>query len=191
MPLPNHRSALIVAAGLLASGASFLATPAAAQDRDYAHGQHSEHGLNHIALFVGGVSELDKGGRESDTGVSVGMEYERRISDKVGVGLMAEWGQKKLSRTAMIVLPVSFHFWRGMRVLVGPGFEFADAESGSDGEDAGEEHEEHDNEWAVRLGLSYEFELGGGWTLAPEFYADLIGSDKMSLVFGASVGHSF
>ena len=53
----------------------------------------------------------------------------------------------------------------------------------------GFEHEDGENEFLVRLGNSYEFELGS-WTLAPELSFDFVDGD-VKTVFGLNFAIGF
>ena len=53
----------------------------------------------------------------------------------------------------------------------------------------GIEHEDGANEFLVRLGNSYEFEMGS-WTLAPELSFDFVDGD-VKTVFGLNFGIGF
>lgn len=126
---------------------------------------------NFVELFLGGVSKDIEG--ETDTGVGLGASYERRLSRLVGLGVLLELAAGEI-RDAVLLLPVTFHVYQGLRFLGAPGVEFSRG-----GEKA----------FAFRLGTAYEFELPRV-SLSPEFNVDLIEGD-VTFVYGVSVGFGF
>ncbi len=43
----------------------------------------------------------------------------------------------------------------------------------------------------LRGGLGYEFVFGGRWIVAPEFFVDWIGGNKITHVYGVALGLEF
>jgi len=122
---------------------------------------------NSLELFLGGTYADDEG-----TNFSIGLGYERRLGEKFGVGGLIEYTMGK-GREWVIAAPVLFHPTESWKVYLAPGLEYEDGE----------------NEFMVRLGSSYEFEMGG-WSLAPELNFDFVDGD-VKTVFGVSFGKGF
>ena len=128
---------------------------------------------HHFSVFAGGVTNFDEGEADRETSSTVGLEYEYRFCRMFGAGVLFEdvFGGE---REYIVLAPFSVHPWRGLRLTAGPG---ADFRSG-------------DTEFVFRTGVGYEFELGHGWTLAPEIAGDFT-HEANTLVFGVSVGWGF
>jgi hypothetical protein len=134
-----------------------------------------EHAIPHhwVAASAGYALER-KRDKDKEAGV-VGVEYGYRFAEHWGIGAVVEWVSSDTARDVAVAVPVSFHPHAGWRLFVGPGVEFA---------------EEH-NDWMLRAGVGYEFELSDRWTLAPEFAYDIIESGKRTYIFGLALGRSF
>lgn len=140
-----------------------LAIPgmASAQDR----GETAEFEKNALELFLGGTYAGDDG-----TSFSTGLAYERRLKEKLGIGGLVEYTD---GREWVLAVPVYFHPAEPWKFFLAPGLEREDGE----------------NEFMVRLGSSYEFEMGS-WTLAPELSFDFVDGD-VKTVFGLNFGIGF
>jgi hypothetical protein len=123
------------------------------------------------AVFAGASTAEDQ------TGFTVGAGYEFRPLEQVGFGILAEFTTGVESRDLVVVLPIVSHPNRdaegGWMLIIGPGIE----------------KDEQNNDFLVRLGLSYGF-LIEGWTLAPEFDADLV-HGQWNWVYGIGLGRGF
>ncbi len=144
-----------------------------------ATGQEHEEGHHEIphsalALFLGVGVETDRG-HEDEEAFVLGLEYTYRFHQRWSVGALLEGLGDDTIRSNVVAVPLSF--WTGrFRVYWGPGYEFTDKK----------------DEFLMRFGLGYEFELGDGWVLAPEAYIDLIGSDtKTTYAGGLAIGKIF
>ena len=120
---------------------------------------------NAVELFLGGTYADDEG-----TNFSIGLAYERRLGEKIGLGGLVEYTE---GREWVFAVPVFFHPTESWKIFLAPGFE----------------HEDGENEFLVRLGNSYEFEMGS-WTLAPELSFDFVDGD-VKTVFGLNFGIGF
>jgi len=138
--------------GLFAAGSSV------AQEQSDNEGFKS----NGIELFVGATL------RDGDGEASFGVDYERRMSQDLGLGLMAEYTD---GREWVIAVPVSMHITESWKFVFALG-----AELGPD----------DDDEFLQRLGVSYEFGFTG-WSLALELNADFAGGETKTVV-GLSIG---
>ena len=133
------------------------------------HDPHFPH--HHIGLFAGAATETQQQ-VEKQTEFATGLEYEARIAELWGVGAMTEFVGNDAIRETILFLQFSVHFYGEFRLVLAPGIEFAETKK----------HE------VFRVGLGYEFALGHGFTLAPEFNADFIEGGKITYVYGLTVG---
>ena len=121
-----------------------------------------------LSLFVG-ITD-DRG----DNVFSMGLDYEYHLSELIGVGALVDVAGGDV-RSSVLGIPVFFHPVGGLFVLVAPGIEFQ-----VDG----------DNEFLVRLGVGWEFEVSEKWILAPTVDIDFVDGDKV-YVYGVAVGYKF
>jgi len=131
-------------------------------DHETAHDFHR----NLLALFVGGTHE----GRR-DNGLALGIEYERRLNESFGAGVLAEhtFGDLDFS-----VYAVPFAYRTGRwKLFIAPGVEDGD----------------HGSESLVRLGGEYAYEIGAG-EISPQLDVDFSGGDQ-TLVLGVTFGKGF
>jgi hypothetical protein len=133
-----------------------LAQNAAAQEESFKR--------NVIELFGGATFN------DSETNGSIGLSYERRVTEKFGIGGLVEYTN---GREWIYAVPFSWRITEPWKVLVAPGWE----------------HEEGENTYLTRLGTSYEFEVGE-MTLAPEINFDFVDGDT-AVVAGISLGFAF
>jgi hypothetical protein len=127
---------------------------------------HEEHHKNLLALFIGFASE-DR--RES--GFALGLEYERRLNRKFGIGILAEHTFGDI-QTNVYVLPLALHTgpWK---FYVAPGIE----------------HSKLGNENMLRIGGEYAFEVGH-WEVSPQIDLDFVEGDRI-FVIGVTIGKGF
>ena len=138
--------------------------PAAAESAEHGH----EYAPNLVAAFVGITSEDRR-----ENGLSLGLEYERRLSRSFGIGALAEL---TFGDIEVWVFAVPFAFHTGpWKFYVAPGFENAD--------------DTDDNESLIRVGGEYGFEVGR-WEIAPQLDVDLVDGDVV-LVGGVTFGWGF
>ena len=138
--------------------------------------QEAEAGVHHrhkVALFLGAAIR-DEHEHETESGFALGVEYQYRLHRFLGVGALAE-GALGEFRDVLLIAPISFHPWRGLRLVVAPGAEIPN---------------EGSTEFALRLGAGYKIPIGGRFTLIPEFNADLI-EGTPTYVFGANFAVGF
>ncbi len=169
IPFPLRTSiARIAVSSLVLTLPLTAAEPTSAAEQDA-----PEFPRHHFTVFAGGTTNFDDGESDGETSATVGLEYEFRFCRWMGGGVLFEdvfGGQREF----LIIVPFSLHPWRGLRLTAGPGADFRS----------------EDTEFVFRAGIGYEFELGKGWTLAPEVAGDFANSAN-SLVFGVSLGWGF
>ncbi len=128
----------------------------------------NEDERHHISVFAGGT---DIAG-ESETAVTLGIDYEYRINRLLGLGFIAERAFGDIDSTTLFVV-TDIHLWRGLVTQLGAGAEISHGET----------------YFAARIGALYEFEVSDGFTFAPQLHYDF--SEEDSLVFGISIGRAF
>ena len=127
---------------------------------------HEEHHKNLLALFVGMTSEDRR-----ENGLALGIEYERRVSSRFGIGLLAEHTFGDIDANVYAV-PFAYHTGR-WKFYVAPGIEDSDAGSES----------------LVRIGGEYAFEVGS-WEVSPQLDVDFVDGESV-LVLGVTFGKGF
>lgn len=135
---------------------------------EHESGHRAEHGY-HKNLLAGFVGVTHEGRREN--GASLGLEYERRLNAKFGIGALAEHTFGDLDFTVYAV-PFAYHAgpWK---IYAAPGVE--DSDDGS--------------EPLVRLGAEYGFEVGS-WEISPQLDVDFVDGEEV-VVLGVTFGMGF
>ena len=128
----------------------------------------SEEKRNKLSLFLGVTHKA------SESGGSVGLKYERRLSDLFGIGLLFE-STRSLDERVVGAPVLYLHPVGDLGVLLAPGVEDADGET----------------VFLFRVGLSWDFELGGGFTLAPEVNYDFVEGSDDAVIYGFAVAYGF
>ena len=144
---------------------------AAAEPERTTGGEGGRYHLNMMELFLGNTFEDAPDGHES--GFSVGLAYERRISELLGVGGFYEDAAGELDKWS-VGAPLLVHPYRGWRLTLAPGVE----------------HRGDEDAFLFRTGVAYEVELAERWALIPEFNVDFV-DGQQSYVLGVSIGLGF
>jgi len=155
----NSRKYIIYYALLLSS--LYWSVPGHAEDDESA--EHGKEAKNEIAVFVGLTHE----GRR-DNSAALGLEYERRLNEKFGVGALAEFTAGDADFW-VYAIPLTLHVKRWKFVLA-PGVEYNDGHT----------------EKLIRLGTGYEFEPGS-MKITPTFAVDFVGGDAV-IIAGVTFG---
>jgi hypothetical protein len=123
---------------------------------------------NSVGLFLGATT------KEGSSDGSIGVKYERRWKEQTGLGFILEYTPDSNER--FVTLPSLFlHPYRQLSVALAPGIITEDSESF----------------FALRIGAGWDFELGGGFSLAPEVNYDFVSGDENALVIGLTTAYSF
>jgi len=157
--MPQHRALLIACCLLLGPG---VALPVLANESE----THEEHHKNLLAVFIGIASE-----ERRESGFALGLEYERRLNARFGIGILAEHTFGDIDAT-VYALPLALHTGQ-WKFYVAPGIE--DSEFGS--------------ESLLRIGGEYGFEVGG-WEVSPQIDMDFVDGDSV-YVIGITIGKGF
>jgi hypothetical protein len=136
------------------------------EDRPDSHAREADR-LNRVGLFVGATT------KDSHTHATIGLEYERRLSDLIGIGAVAEGSPA--GREFVGAVPVFFHPVGGLALSIGPGFSVED----------GHAH------FLVRFGVGWDFELPAGLSLAPALSYDLTSGTDDAIVYGLMLSYAF
>lgn len=150
-----------------------------AQEGEEAH--EEEHGFdNAFALFVGGSTHLQEHG---STGFTLGVEYARRVSSWLKVGVLWEYIASEHEREYILLVPFFAHVAGGLVFVAGPGLEQGehDTEGGAT--------TESEAKFLGRLGAIYEIEVNH-FAIGPQINADVSGG-RWTLVYGVTFGIGF
>ncbi len=132
------------------------------------HGGKETHAKHALAAFLGVTREH---GETLDT---LGVEYSYRINKSWSVGGVVERADREKDSTLAIVFA---HLWPYKGLFLGAGI---------GRKDPGDAKEN-----TFRATIGYEFELGGGWFLAPQANLDIIEDHEDEEVYGAAIGKMF
>lgn len=156
-----------------------------------AEGEEAEEAFhkNHLSLFTGGTTESSDG--ETSTSFSLGLDYERRVSRLIGLGLGGELVFGGDDREALAGLYFILHPAGGLVLAAGPGLELA-KEGHAEGEvEAQQEESGTETHAGLRVGIVYEFEVGHRYSIAPSIYTDFIEGKEPTFVWGLAFGVGF
>lgn len=131
--------------------------------------EDEEESKNFGGVFLGVTHKNDK------YGFSIGAMYERRITELVGIGLILE-NTPQISERIVTLPSLFLHPYGGLSLALAPGFEFTD---------------DDDTSYMLRVGAGWDFELGKGFTIAPELNYDFVYEEKNAVVFGITLGVEF
>jgi hypothetical protein len=104
------RSPRVIAAAVTLGVSALAAREAAGSEEEAAETK------NEIGVFVGGISNLDT----DETGPSVGFDHTREISERFGIGALAEWANAG-EREAMFAATVDWKPGAGIKLVAAPG----------------------------------------------------------------------
>ncbi len=148
---------------------TMAATPAIAAGESH-ESEHAFH-RHHASLIV--ANTFDGHG---ENGLSVGGDYEYRLNDWFGLGVGVEYAGGDFGHI-LIGVPLFIHPYGQWRLAVTAGGEIYKDE---------EEHKTK-REWLIRTGVGYQFPLGKGYSISPEFYVDFSEHETL-YVIGLAIG---
>lgn len=122
---------------------------------------------HHLSVLLARTSE------DEEAAGSVGIDYELRVSDVVGLGVVAEYAFEDLDATTLLAV-TDLHVTPSFIFQTGPGVEFI----------------EDEERFVYRFGVLYEFELGEGRTISPQIHRDFT-SGEDALVVGVALGIAY
>ncbi len=141
---------------------------ARAEPSDYGGIDHSLH-PHYFSVLLGSTYI-----REHGNGATIGVDYEYRLNDALGLGAIVEYADGELEAWTFLAV-VDIHITPHWIMQIGPGYE----------------HTSKHNLFVARIGTLYEFEFGEGWTLAPQLHYDYHEGDEDAIVWGVAIGKSF
>ena len=146
--------------------ASACSTPPMRTEIDHRDKPH------HLSLFTGATSI--EASEDPDT--TIGVDYEYRVSDLVGLGGVVEHAFADNDSTTLLAV-ADLHLTHSLVIQSGPGVEFFSGR-GAD-----------DPEFVVRTGALYEFEIGHT-TVSPQVHYDWAEAED-ALIWGLAFGFAF
>ena len=129
-----------------------------------------------MGVTAGGEEE---GGGKQDTTGTIGVEYRRKITRLIGVGLLVEYAGA-VRRDHAGIIPLTFRPGRHAQVIVGVGWERL----------TGNELSGNESQALVRVGFGYSIELLPRNSIRPEINFDFVDGEEL-LIVGASIGWGF
>ena len=148
-----------------------------------AHGEETqgeeEDGLGEhrdsLALFLGATESDGSGVEKEDPRFTVGLEYERHLTELFGVGVVLERVAED-DRETLLLVPAFFHVGAAL-FQIAPGVQKAD-------------ETDSDYEAVIRLAFGWEFEVRERLFLIPMINFDYT-DHREFLVLGVSIGKRF
>jgi len=142
-------------------------------------GDASEHGEEHfhkneVAVFLGSTQSEEHHGDRDDPEFTIGIDYERRLTEHFGLGLLADFVAEG-NREILLGIPFFLHAGKSAKFELAPGWHKV-KEDGSDG-------------GVLRLGFHWAFEVGRG-SLSPAVFYDITEEDNL-WVFGLGIGRGW
>jgi hypothetical protein len=140
------------------------------------------HHRHHVAFLAGGSHNTKKDG---DT---FGVDYEYRFVNRFGLLTTYEHVGGDF-REDLMAFTASWHPWKGLRLVAGPGFDREPRES-----EALHEHAPviggKRTRGLFRLGGGYDIQLPHGFTIGPDLAVDILKGEKV-FVYGVNIGFGF
>jgi hypothetical protein len=149
-----------------------------------------EEPRNEVALVLAGTRER----AEDETSFTIGGEYERRLTDRLGV--VAELEYVSGPDSWVFAVPLVFRPAGGFKLFAGPGLERAPVHGESEThEPEASTGKARDNLFLWRVGTGYSWEFAERYVVGPSVYLDFIREEEsewtQAFVFGISLGVAF
>lgn len=122
----------------------------------------AEEGRNDLGLFLGVTHARD------GNGFSAGLDYERRLNRRFGIGGTIEYTGNDF-REGIAVVSFNWHPWKELKLLVAPGIQV--------------QVQDDSGNYLLRLGGEYGFGIGKGFEIAPALNFDF-NREEIVTVFG-------
>jgi hypothetical protein len=151
-----------------------------------ASADETEHGhwhKHHAGFFAGGSTYKE------NNGVTVGGDYEFRLTKYFGLGAAVEHAFGSLKET-VVAFPVFFHPGAGLRLGMGPGFERYTGDLPEEHAHHGEATHDDKAHFLWRFQALYDFPVGKRFTITPNLALD-IQSGRQVFVYGVTFGVGF
>ncbi len=120
------------------------------QDEETVDGEEGEHGghefhRNHFAVFLGSTEAEEHHGEKGDPDFTIGLDYERRLTKLVGVGVMFDWVAEG-NREWLAGVFTFLHVYKGAKIQLAPSVHRV--------------REEGDTEFLFRAAFAWDFHVG-------------------------------
>ena len=133
--------------------------------------------LNELAIAFGEFNEAD------ETGVRIGIDYERRsldgwtkhLDERWGIGAMIDFDAKPVE-SVLVAAQLVYHPVESVGLVLAPGYSFNDEASDS---------------LVLRLGSRYAFRLSEPFTISPEIFYDIMEGGRRKGVLAIALGYGF
>ena len=162
---------------------SFLWSYSFAQHAGEEHSDENKHAhfhKHHIALFNGLTSNFT----HNSTDYSIGLDYEYRLSQFIGTGILVEYIAMEKGEI-LGGLPLFMHFTKGLKLTAAPLLVNKEEHHENSGHHT---EESRVTDFAFRLGAGYGFHVGK-LSLAPSINFDM--GESNALVYGINIGLGF
>ena len=126
-------------------------------------------GRNELGPYLGFASA------SGDHGLSVGLDYERRLTRLFGVGVVLEYTDGDF-RDGLAAISFDWHVWKELKIFAAPGIE-VEREDGSSGA-------------LLRLGVDYGFPIAPRLEIVPAAAIDF-SDENTTVVLGAVLAWKF
>ena len=163
--IPRYLQNIVAALCLSFASAGAIADETQSQGK---HEEEADHGKHVLAAFLGVTHEH---GENLET---LGIEYSYRISKSWSIGGVIERAEREKDSTLALLFA---HLWPYKGLFLG---------AGVGRKDPGDEREN-----VLRGTIGYEFELGKGWSFAPQANLDFIENEENEEVYGIALGKRF
>ncbi len=147
--------------------------------------QADEHHFHHndIGVFLGGMTPLSK---TEQTSFAIGVDYERRITQSIGVGVLVDFVFGDHKRSALVAAMFVGRPVPSLRLAIGPGFEVVEEAVTSNGGTT----TKNTAYFVIATGAMYDFHFGN-FLLSPTVGVDFVGETKTNLLYGLTFGYGF
>lgn len=150
-----------------------MAPGTAPAEEEHEGAAHSFH-RHHAALFIGNTQNDG-----SEHGLSVGMEYEYRINQWLGLGGLVEYAAGDFEHL-LIAIPLFIHPYEDWLFAVAAGTEIHKDEEENKGK----------RDWLVRTSVGYQFQFGEKYSITPAFHVDFSEHETL-FIYGFYIGLGF
>ena len=150
-----------------------MAPGTAPAEEEHEGAAHSFH-RHHAALFIGNTQNDG-----SEHGLSVGMEYEYRINQWLGLGGLVEYAAGDFEHL-LIAIPLFIHPYEDWLFAVAAGTKIHKDEEENKGK----------RDWLVRTSVGYQFQFGEKYSITPAFHVDFSEHETL-FIYGFYIGLGF
>jgi hypothetical protein len=169
---PNFQKGHIVL--IVVSFLFMVWSPASVAEEAHDGATHSLY-RHHAALFIGNTQNDG-----SKHGLSLAMDYEYRITERLGLGGLVEYAGGDFEHY-IVAIPLFIHPYGNWCLLLAAGTEI---------HNDNEKNNKREEDWLVRTGVGYRFHFGEKYSISPEFNVDFSEHETL-FIYGVSIGIGF